>query len=171
MCLCFSSLFTNSSRSWHRPSSAPFGEILGCTNQNSLPRSELCAADLGGKLLTTWKYALEKMDVEIYSILGWTDSTIVLSWLANFSSNWPTFVGNRVSRIQKAIAPEQWGHVDSSNNPAVKSSRILNDKSFNSLTQFSSPKGTAWLMIREQDVSAKKKFRDVSATFSCRNVP
>ena len=91
----------------------------------SLPRLELCAANLGGKLVTICKDALEKMDVQIDSIHGWTDSTIVLSWLADYPSNWSTFVGNRVSSIQKAIPPEQWGHVDSSNNPADCASRGL----------------------------------------------
>ena len=91
----------------------------------SLPRLELCAADLGGKLVTICKDALEKLGVQIDSIHGWTDSTIVSSWLAYYPSNWSTFVGNRDSSIQKAIAPEQWMHVDSSNNPADCASRGL----------------------------------------------
>jgi hypothetical protein len=93
--------------------------------QLSLPRLELSAALLGTRLLSSCTEALASLHVEIFSSTAWTDSTIVLSWLADYPSNWPCFIGNRVSEIQQKIAPHQWKHVRSEENPADCASRGL----------------------------------------------
>ena len=48
----------------------------------------------------------------------WTDSTIVLSWLAASAGKWKTFVANRVSQIRELTAECEWRHVASASNPA-----------------------------------------------------
>lgn len=48
--------------------------------QITLPRLELCGAHLLVKLLVKVKTAL---DMESVSVHGWSDSTVVLAWLAD----------------------------------------------------------------------------------------
>lgn len=88
----------------------------------SIPRLELLGAveltKLIKKVQTGW---LGKIDeVECY-----TDSRIVLDWLAKHASNWHTFVANRVSLIQTELPNLQWKHVTTKKNPADLNSRGL----------------------------------------------
>ncbi|XP_062714099.1 uncharacterized protein LOC134290891 [Aedes albopictus] len=53
----------------------------------------------------------------------WTDSTIVLDWLAATPSSWKTFVANRVAEIQELTTHAVWSHVPSKDNPADLISR------------------------------------------------
>lgn len=48
----------------------------------------------------------------------WTDSQVVLCWLAKSPSHWKTFVANRVSNIQEVSERDNWKYVKSSHNPA-----------------------------------------------------
>jgi hypothetical protein len=54
---------------------------------------------------------------------AWTDSTVVLGWLASLPRRWKTFVANRVAEIQETIPFENWNHVISEENPADCASR------------------------------------------------
>ena len=83
----------------------------------TLPSLELCAAALGSQLLRSTVNALQSLPITITEIIGWTDSTIVLSWLASYPGTWNFFVGNR-ALIQEQIPPSQWKHVSSDQNPA-----------------------------------------------------
>ncbi|XP_073831493.1 uncharacterized protein [Musca autumnalis] len=78
----------------------------------SIPRLELCGAALLSEMIDS---LLPLLDVPSYSIFCWTDSTIVLSWLAKPPCFWKTFVANRVSNIIQVV--------DSSKNPADLASR------------------------------------------------
>ena len=91
----------------------------------TLPRLELCAAALGSQLLRSTINALQSLPITITEIIGWTDSTTVLSWLASYPGTWSCFVGNRVALIQEQIPPSQWKHVSSDQNPADCVSRGL----------------------------------------------
>lgn len=84
----------------------------------SLPRLELCAATLLAELINS-------LDMEIADneIFAWTDSEIVLAWLKKDPSNWDSYVGNRVEKINRLIPSAQWEHVPSSQNPADLPSR------------------------------------------------
>ena len=85
----------------------------------TIPRLELCGAVLLSKLLTHVKNIF---DLPLSDVNGWTDSTIVLSWL---SGNPRRFVGNRVSQIISRIPSERWSHVSGVDNPADCASRGL----------------------------------------------
>ena len=88
----------------------------------SLPRLELCA-HLGVKLLSRVEEILKLTSLPHQKVFGWTDSTIVLQWLAQLPRTWTTFVANRVSEVQQILPRANWNHVSSSCNPADCSSR------------------------------------------------
>ncbi|XP_075152046.1 uncharacterized protein LOC142226066 [Haematobia irritans] len=86
----------------------------------SIPRLELCGATLLAEMID---HFIPQLQIKSYSIFCWTDSTIVLSWLAKPPCFWTTFVANRVSKISEVIAPSNWYHVPSDSNPADLASR------------------------------------------------
>ena len=123
----------------------------------SLPRLELCGAHLGIKLLQKIRNIFRLTPYNDAETIAWTDSMIVLQWLAQIPRTWTTFVANRVSEIQQALPRSQWRHVNSSanhnsvnnsvNNSADCSSRgttIENLKSFKLWW-----KGPTWLSKSE----------------------
>ena len=55
-------------------------------------------------------------------IFASSDSTIVLSWLAQ-PEKWKTFVRNRVSKIQDILPAPCWRHIPTRENPADCASR------------------------------------------------
>ncbi|XP_075155891.1 uncharacterized protein LOC142229231 [Haematobia irritans] len=86
----------------------------------SIPRLELCGATLLAEMIDR---LVPQLEIRNCSIFCWTDSTIVLSWLAKPPCYWSTFVANRVSKIIQAIGPARWHHVKSKENPADLASR------------------------------------------------
>lgn len=96
----------------------------------SLPRLELNAAVLLAELMQTVEDALQ---IEKLPKILWTDSTIVLSWIASPPTRWKTYVANRVARIQSLTESTRWRHVNSEANPADCASRGI---SLSSLKDF-----------------------------------
>lgn len=90
--------------------------------QQTLPRLELCAAQLGANLAAKVKLDL---DMSTTPTFYWSDSKIVLSWINSRSSAFHTFVANRIASIQETSAPQNWRHVSSKENPADIISRGL----------------------------------------------
>ena len=88
----------------------------------SIPRLELCGADLLSKLLDRIRHALNLSATCMYA---WCDSTIVLSWLDGSPKRYKNFVGNRIASILKLVPPEYWAHVPTKSNPADCASRGL----------------------------------------------
>jgi hypothetical protein len=85
----------------------------------SVPKLELCGAVMLVQLLASVQEA-SKIKCQVF---GWTDSTIVLDWLADTPDRWMTFVANRVAEIQEFLPVEDWRHVVSEENPADCASR------------------------------------------------
>ena len=83
--------------------------------QISIPRLELCGALLATELLTKVRNALEGTTA---STTFWTDSQIVLAWLARNPSSWKVFIANRVAKIQEVSDMNMWRYVRSKDNPA-----------------------------------------------------
>ena len=83
----------------------------------SIPRLELCAALLGSKLMKSVSGSLSQLSLQINHFYAWTDSTIVLSWLAAESNCWSTIVANRVAKIQENDN-FRWNHVGTHDNPS-----------------------------------------------------
>ncbi|XP_076283630.1 uncharacterized protein LOC143210562 [Lasioglossum baleicum] len=86
----------------------------------SIPRLELCAATLLARLMSFIRTTLDLHNSPVYC---WTDSTIVLAWIAQTPSRWKVFVANRVAEIQSKVPTAQWNHVPTDHNPADCASR------------------------------------------------
>ena len=86
----------------------------------SLPRLELCGALLMAELTEQVINALQLAEIKV---TYWTDSNIVLAWIASEPANWTTFVANRVSKIQDLTGTSTWRHINTEENPADLISR------------------------------------------------
>ena len=89
----------------------------------TIPKLELSAALLLTRLLKSTQSAL--IDLNVNSIVLYSDSTIVLAWLATPPHRLKTFVANRVVEILEHSSPSEWAHVLSAENPADCASRGL----------------------------------------------
>ncbi len=92
--------------------------------QTSLPKLELCAAELLAELVHKIENIFENY-LTINLIRLWTDSEIFLHWIKSPSNCWQTFVANRVQKIQNNMKNCIWDHVPSKSNPADPLSRGL----------------------------------------------
>lgn len=92
------------------------------TKSVSLPRMELCAAQLCAQLVHR-VLEIVSGDIKIDRLYYWCDSTIVLSWISSPAYQWKTFVANRVANIQEISDPNDWHHVRTKQNPADLVSR------------------------------------------------
>lgn len=63
-------------------------------------------------------YVVRLLDFDVSGIFLWTDSSIVLSWLAKPPCTWDTFVANRTSRILELVPDANWRYVSTHENPA-----------------------------------------------------
>lgn len=88
----------------------------------TIPRLELLAAHLLAKLSKSIIQTLKVFDIPSYS---WTDSEIVLHWLAKQPSTWPTFIANRTAQIHEWLPNTMWRYVNTKSNPCDCASRGL----------------------------------------------
>ncbi|XP_050698781.1 uncharacterized protein LOC126986557 [Eriocheir sinensis] len=88
----------------------------------SIPRLELCAAVLA---VSSDAKLRGEISLPIESSTFWTDSMIVLQYIASPSRRFHTFVANRLGTIHRLSSPPQWRHVRSEENPADDATRGL----------------------------------------------
>ena len=88
--------------------------------QVSIPRLELTAAVVSARVGAMLR---KQMDYKITEEYFWTDSKIVLGYIANESRRFRTYVANRVQIIQDLSEAHQWHYVPTSDNPADEGSR------------------------------------------------
>ena len=69
----------------------------------SLPRLELLAAVVNARLL---KFVAESLTFKVDRVVCWTDSMVTVQWIRGSSSQWKTFVANRVAKIQSTWDPQ-----------------------------------------------------------------
>ena len=82
----------------------------------------------------------------------WTDSNIVLGYIANESRWLKVFVGNRVQQIRNVSEPPQWHHISGEKNPADLASRGMTcAKLVKSDKWFAGPD-----FLRQQDLHLEK---------------
>ncbi|XP_042228977.1 uncharacterized protein LOC121871003 [Homarus americanus] len=95
---------------------------LAPLKQLTIPRLELCAAVLAVNADRTIR---REMTMTIRESYFWTDSMLVLQYIANSSRRFQTFVANRKAVIQKLSRTDQWRHFGTSLNPADDATRGL----------------------------------------------
>ena len=88
----------------------------------TIPRLELTAATISVKVGALVKEELDTLDMDI---TYWTDSTIVLGYIANETKRFRTYERNRVNTIHRYSDKGAWRHVPSEANPADLASRGL----------------------------------------------
>ena len=128
----------------------------------TLPRLELCGAVLAVELAEKLK---EIIQIKIRKTIFWTDSKVVLAWIAKPSRNWTTFVANRVQKIQQVTTPEDWFYVRSEDNPADVISRGTSPARLNDHALYWG--GPAWLcegLTPESPLSSHAALEDVPET-------
>ncbi|XP_077968072.1 uncharacterized protein LOC120334576 [Styela clava] len=110
----------------------------------SIPRLELTAAALAVKLDL---FLRRELDFEEIESMFWTDSTSVLLSINNTSRRFPTFVANRLAKIEEGSNALQWRYVPTDLNPADDASRGL---SVQSLMDERWLKGPSFLQEQEE---------------------
>ncbi|XP_042230825.1 uncharacterized protein LOC121872224 [Homarus americanus] len=95
---------------------------LAPLKQLTIPRLGLCAAVLAVNADRTIR---REMTMTIHESYFWTDSMLVLQYIANSSRRFQTFVANRIAVIQELSRTDQWRHVGTSLNPADDATRGL----------------------------------------------
>lgn len=103
----------------------------------TIPRLELTAAVVSAAVSSMLKEELElKVDQEYF----WTDSKVVLGYIANEARRFHVFVANRVQRIRDTTDVAQWDYVDTDQNPADHASRGLKVADLINSNWFTGPK-------------------------------
>ena len=94
--------------------------------RRSIPELELIGALINARLV---RYAEKQLKLPIEETVCWTDSQVVLHWIAKPSYTWQVFIANRVSEIQRLVPPSSWRYVPSGQNPADLCSRGVTARS------------------------------------------
>jgi hypothetical protein len=110
----------------------------------TVPRLELSACLLLARLV---QKTLTALKLKIDQVLLWSDSTIALAWIKKSPHLLKTFVGNRVSQIQRLCEAYHWGHVSSECNPADIISRGLDAETITTNQMWWH--GPGWLLSEE----------------------
>nr|XP_039252452.1 uncharacterized protein LOC120329740 [Styela clava] len=92
----------------------------------SLPRLEITAAALCVRVDMFLRRQL-KFEKNVKSIF-WSDSTATIQSIYNSSKRFPTFIANRLAKIEEGSEPHQWRYVPSELNPADYASRGMTAK-------------------------------------------
>ncbi len=91
------------------------------TKHTTVPRAELLGAHLLARLLA---HVGNLLDISHEHLFAWTDSAIVLHWLAKDSTQLrDRFVANRVQACHDLLPHTRWKHVRTEDNPADLASR------------------------------------------------
>lgn len=106
----------------------------------SIPKLELSAAELLGRLMLKVKHACGfENAISVFH----SDSTIVLFWIRKLPCDLKTFVANKVASIQETTAGSQWRHIKGTEKPADLATRGMNSEELiNSELWW---KGPSWL--------------------------
>ncbi|XP_041364374.1 uncharacterized protein LOC121379789 [Gigantopelta aegis] len=93
----------------------------------TIPRLELTAALVSVNVSAFLQRELDYNDI---TETFWSDSKIVLSYIANESLRFHVFVANRVQQIREHTDPSQWKYVKGEENPADDASRGISVTDF-----------------------------------------
>ena len=118
----------------------------------SIPRLELCGAVLA---VQAAQRVIKEIDMKITEVIYYTDSKVVLGYIANESRRFYVYVANRIQLIRSLSTPEQWRYVESEQNPADLATRgVSPDK----LMESSWLKGPEFLKKSESTLQTDEMF-------------
>ena len=127
----------------------------------TIPRLELMAAHSLAKLT---QYVISSLNevMTVDSVHLWSDSKVVLSWIAKPSNTWKIFVRNRVQDIHDLFSSEVWRHCPGPENPADLHSRGIKllDLRDNDLYWH----GPEWLILDESCWPSKESCNELVST-------
>ena len=89
---------------------------------HTIPRLELCAAVLAVELVDLIS---TEIDLQIDTTTFYTDSKVVLGYIANETRRFYVYVSNRVQRIRRSSHHDQWNFVPTEQNPADHATRFV----------------------------------------------
>lgn len=112
----------------------------------TIPRLELLSALILARLVVHVRDSLKGLGT-IRTVLCWTDSTVVLSWIHGVHREWKQFVQNRVIEIRQLVPPESWNHCRSEENAADIASRGVSPELFPDQSWFCGPD---WLKTNQE---------------------
>ena len=133
--------------------------------QMTIPRLELTAATVSVKVGAMLR---RERDIEDLKRTFWSDSQIVLGYIANETKRFRTFVANRVQLIRDHSEKEEWRCIDTKQNPAddashgitasniAKNSRWFKGPEFLWKSENEWPRGKATPLLQEDDPELKK---------------
>ena len=115
-----------------------FGKAkLAPTHATTIPRLELCAAVLAIEIT---QVVIKERAIEPDSVTYYSDSRVVLGYIANEIRRFYVYVSNRVERIRKYSSPDQWQNVPTQQNPADVATRPVKACRLESLAWLSGPR-------------------------------
>jgi hypothetical protein len=88
----------------------------------SIPRLELQAAVLASRIASMVR---KELRLPIRSVRFWSDSEIVLKWLASENRRYSSFVHHRVNEVTESSSSDDWSFIGGLDNPADDCSRGL----------------------------------------------
>lgn len=130
----------------------------------TIPRLELCAANLLAELTKTVQPLFKDCTTSIYS---WSDSRIILCWLNKSPANLKAFVANRIANIQEIAEELQqtWKWTSGKDNPADLLSRgVVTEELIENTLWW---KGPEWLQESEDKwpkIQTELKLEDNEVT-------
>ena len=128
----------------------------------TIPRLELCAAEMVAELLALTQGALKIPDVQLWA---WSDSTIAIAWLRRTPSLFKTYVANRVASAARNVSQEAWLHVPTLENPADCASRGISAEELKEHSLWWN--GPPWLLLEpisiptQPDATKYKEHNDL----------
>lgn len=126
----------------------------------TIPRLELCAANLLVNLLKSITPLFKENDKKVAKVHCWSDSQVVLQWLSKPSTKLKTYVANRVANIQ-TLSEEmklQWNWIKGEDNPADLISRGTTIKELHRERKWW--KGPEWLYLIEKEWPRQPDFME-----------
>jgi len=123
----------------------------------TIPRLELTAAVLSVKMS---EFLKREIHLPVSREYFWTDSRVVLGYIANEARRFHVFVANRVQMIRQSTEPSQWFYVQSKDNPADHASRGLNVTELQGSTWFTGPDFLQQRRIEAEPVTAELQLGD-----------
>ena len=137
----------------------------------TIPRLELTAAVVSVKVASMLK---KELDLKISEEVYWTDSQVVLGYLANKNKQFHTFVANRIQTVHELSDISQWRYVPSKDNVADLASRGVSASKFSSDSEWLTGPKFLWSKIEktpqkvfpvsEDDIEVKKVKIKTNAT-------